>query len=383
MNRERTIGDSRTVMDTLFSRRSDQPTLIERGSNVLTNVGSSVRSGVGTAVETISAGKDKLVQQTATYGYTIFVAVFIAIILFIIAYLLYIYLRQRITKKIVYSVPAPSRPMKTNEVNRLSGDGLPPSVNGSRQTFMFWMYIHDINLLSGSELRHVIHIGDETSKGSSPSVFLDGMKNRLYVRFSKKTDRINAVEGVGPTNLSDQIKRIRSYDPTLQESSPNFDRELNSILGSTTVTNNLDAARVDLATHGVVIDYIPLQRWVHVAIVVNETVNRGYINTYLDGEIVSSIGSSDTVVLSNGKMLTVDYTGIDLDKRGDVYVGGDIYSTGIPRGFSGLVSRVVVANYDMNAVEVKKVFYKGPIDMLASDILIPGYGIRSPIYKID
>jgi hypothetical protein len=116
--------------------------------------------------------------------------------------------------------------------------------------------------------------------------------------------------------------------------------------------------------------------------VVNETVNRGYITTYLDGEVVSSISSSDRVTLSNGTTLSVNYTGLNLSKKGDVYIGGDTYNANIPAGFSGLVGRVVFSNFDMNGQEIKDIYLRGPVENLTSKLGLPAYGVRNPIYKI-
>lgn len=358
------------------------------------NVFSSIRNTVGSAAnnvsQTISSGKDAIVKTHKSYGYMVFIGIFVAIVLFMIAYGLYVYITNIITQKIVFEFPDSIRPMKGTNVSRLDGAKVPPNVNGNRNTFMFWIYINDINMLSGNDVRHIMHIGDETTIGSSPAVYLDGMKNRMYVRFSKKAGS-NGVFSL-PSDLKTRVRDIKAYvhEPpatappptTTQSTDEELIKKLGYVSAAAKIDNEYDAIKVDLATRGVVIDYVPLQRWVHVAVVVNETVNRGYISTYLDGEIVSHVTSNDVVELSNGNTIDVDFTGLNLDKTGDLYVGGDIYNSNIPRGFSGLVSRVSIANFDMNGLEIKKVFYKGPVDGIMNKMGIP-YGVRSPIYKID
>ena len=343
------------------------------------SIPSAVTDAFSTVTDTVSKGADVVKDVKDSYGIMIVAGLALAVILFILAYYLYVYLTQTIIQKIVYELPDSIIPRKCNVVNRLSGLMIPPNVNGNRNTFMFWIYINDINALAGDELRHVMHIGDETTLGSSPAVYLDGMKNRLYIRFAKDSDRTGSpsFNGRGPTDLQEQLTRGLAYNPA-SDTTP-----YKQLLGETTITNPLDAIKIDLATHGVVVDYVPLQRWVHIAIVVNETVNRGYISTYLDGEIVAQVTSNDKIALSNGAQLSVDFTSINLAKKGDVYVGGDIYNNNISRGFSGLVSRVAIANFDMNGAEIKKVFVKGPIDGIANALGIQGYAVRNPIYKID
>jgi len=328
--------------------------------------------------EGIAKGKEAFATFTGKYGMMVFVGILVAVVLFFIAYVLYVYLSRRLTNKLYVELAESIVPRKGTQVTKIDGGALPPSTNGNRTTFLFWIYIHDINLMSGENLRHVLHRGDESTKGASPAVYLDGMKNRLYVRFSKDTDKTGAdFTTQGPTDLPEQIKRAKNYTGITSA-----DTEYVSVLGANTVTDTQDAIKVDLATHGVVIDYIPLQRWVHVAVVVNETVNRGYITTYLDGEVVSSISSSDRVTLSNGTTLSVNYTGLNLSKKGDVYIGGDTYNANIPAGFSGLVGRVVFSNFDMNGQEIKDIYLRGPVENLTSKLGLPAYGVRNPIYKI-
>lgn len=335
-------------------------------------------SNVGTTLgEGLTKGQETFAEMRSKYGMMILFGVLLAIILFFIAYALYIYLSGRLTNKLMVELPDSLVPRKGTQVTKLDGGALPPSTNGNRTTIMFWIYLHDINLLSGDELRHVLHRGDETLKGASPAVYLDGKKNRLYVRFAKDTDKTgpDAFSTQGPTDLPEQIKRIKDKHAS--------DTEMVALLGaSASITDTLDAIKVDLSTHGVVIDYVPLQRWVHVAIVVNETVNRGYISVYLDGEPVSSISSSDKILLSNGREMGVSFMGLNLNKKGDVYVGGDTYNANMPRGFSGLVSRVMFSNFDMSGPEIKDVYLRGPVDNLTSKLGLPAYGVRSPIYKI-
>lgn len=345
----------------------------------------------------LESTKKKVEDVAKNYGATIIVGIVIAIVLFILAYLLYVYISAKITNKIIVEVPTSKIPRKGNVISKMDGKVLPAANNGKRATFMFWIYLTDINLYSGDELRHIMHIGDKTTKGASPIVYLDGMKNRLYIRFSKDTDKVSPQHSTsdsatsvtystsGPTDLEDQIKRIMEYphiSTSIPDSAPSTDAEYRDILKDDVVTERLDAIRVDLATHGVVIDYVPLQRWVHIAIVVNETIDKGLITTYVDGEVVNTISSKDRVTLSTGTTVPVNFTGLNITKTGDIYTGGDVNDDDLPQGFPGIIGKINVSNFDMNGKEVYNMYIKGPIDNLASKIGLPAYAVRSPIYKI-
>ena len=374
----------------------------------------------------LESTKKKVEDIAKNYGATIIMGIVIAIVLFILAYLLYIYISAKITNKVIVEVPTSSFPRKGNVISKMDGKVLPAANNGKRATFMFWIYLADVNLYSGDNLRHIMHIGDKTTKGASPVIYLDGMKNRIYVRFSKDTDKVGpkyaaadktvrVVAGgvttdtttstystAGQTDLDEQITRIKEYPH--MSTNPNTcaagtssgdagckpvvspDDEYHKILGNNVTTSSrlgqLDAIRVDLATHGVIIDYVPLQRWVHIAVVVNETIDRGVITTYVDGEVVDTISSKDKVTLSTGLTVPVNFTGLNITKTGDVYTGGDVNDEDLSQGFPGIIGKINVSNFDMNGKEVYNMYIKGPIDNLASKLGLPAYAVRSPIYKI-
>jgi hypothetical protein len=351
----------------------------------------------------LESTKEKVESVAKNYGASIIVGIVIAIVLFILAYLLYIYISKKITNKIIVEVPTSSVPRKGNVISKMDGKVLPAANNGKRATFMFWIYLTDINLYSGTELRHIMHIGDKTTKGASPIIYLDGMKNRIYVRFSKDTDKVSpshvaagaanplpdAYNTAGQTDLDDQIVRIMNYPHKQTSSYGNVespDEEYRKILKGDVTTSSklgqLDAIRVDLATHGVIIEYVPLQRWVHIAVVVNETIDKGVITTYVDGEVVDTISSKDKVVLSTGLAIPVNFTGLNITKTGDVYTGGDVNDDDLSQGFPGIIGKINVSNFDMNGKEVHNMYIKGPIDNLASKLGLPAYAVRSPIYKV-
>lgn len=214
------------------------------------------------------------------------------------------------------------------------------SGNGQRRSYSFWIYINDMNKFNGL-YKHVLHIGDETNIGSaSPFIFLDKMENKLHVRFSA------------------------TYDDT-------FKTPLVSVESLT------DNDFMKFMQQGITIPYIPIQRWVHVAIVINENSNGGTITTYVDGDM-SAIASSGEVTPAGN---SVKINNLNLDKKGDLYTGG--LANGVEgSGFSGLISRFVIYNYDLNQKDVYKEYNDGPIDGILAKLGLGAYGVRSPIYKI-
>jgi hypothetical protein len=122
---------------------------------------------------------------------------------------------------------------------------------------------------------------------------------------------------------------------------------------------------------GITINYVPTQRWVHVVIVVSD-VNGGSIYSYIDGE------------LADVKTKEIELHELNYENIGNLFVGGSITNSQInTTGFSGLISKFVIYNYDLNKNDVYKEYNKGPLSGLLSSIGIPNYGLRNPIYKIN
>jgi len=304
----------------------------------------------------------------------------------IVAFTLWYIMKKKTLKTTSYLLTESKVPLMGSEYRKLSGAAIPRAYNGKRMTISFWVYIHDVERYKGI-YRHLWHRGDKSVLGASPLVFLDKSSNRLHIRFEKH-------DGI-TKDLSMAVPFDRSYNGRILDrasgniSPSNFEGEI----------EDLDhALDLDLATRGITIDYIPIQRWVHVAIVVNEEVNGGMIYAYLDGEMVKQEVSGrkvsrETVVKGNytgnsgqQRVLTTvsttrKYQNMNLDKPGDVYVGGSS-AEDVGPGFSGLVSGILFANHDLNASDIYKIYEAGPVDNLAAKLGLPAYGVRSPIYRM-
>ena len=279
------------------------------------------------------------------------------ILLFTISYVIYSYISSKLANKVLWIVPGSKVPILGTTENRISGEGIPTKLNGNRMTFMFWIYINDINEGNG-QFKHVLHRGDRSTANASPLVMLDKTESKLYIRFSGSKRGLWSRRSVN-----------KNWNKIIDNYRRNFE-------------SDSDALAADLSHHGIIVDYVPIQRWVHIAVVVNETINQGEISLYMDGELVKHISSNDTVKINDNRKLdtSYDFQNLDLNKMGDIYVGGDETSENI--GFSGLVGNIAFANYDMNARSIHNEYTKGPVDNLASKLGLPAYGVRNPLYRL-
>ena len=327
-----------------------------------------------TVTGTVSSGVQSVKEFSGKYGVSVFIAILVAVVIFFVAYLLYTYISGIIANKIVWIVPESKVPKLATSYSRLSGDGIPTKLNGRRMTFMFWIYIHDLNKNAGS-YRHVLHRGDQTIEGASPLVMMDKTLNKLYIRFAgTKEAQLGSWDDI-ITNAKKQIAIPNGCTGPNGSCTSAEQASLNAIADE-------DAIQYDLATHGITVDYVPLQRWVQIAVVVNESINQGSMSLFMDGELVKTQTSSEYYTSTTGKRVYYNFKNLNIEKKGDIWIGGDATNSSAGLGFSGLIGKVCFTNYDMNTSEVYKNYLTGPIDNLTSKLGLPAYGVRSPIYRI-
>jgi hypothetical protein len=272
--------------------------------------------------------KTQLSSITSRLSTSAIALLFVAVtITFTVALGLYWYITRSVLNKQVYTYPETKVPKMANMEHVIASTQAPFSKNGKRKSFAFWIYVHDVSQNTAG-VRNILRIGGENVRpdalNASPFVFMDEQDTKLYIVF--KPD-VASVDFKGATSDTARFKELAKQ-------------------------------------YGIVIPYIPIQRWVHVAVVINETGAGGSITAFVDAEPVAA--ATDRPVYN-----------LKLDVEGALYIGGESGS-----GFSGLVSRVMVANYDLNAQDIYNIYKQGPIDNLMARLGLPAYGVRSPLYRV-
>lgn len=272
----------------------------------------------------------------------IYIGLFIVILLSILSiYFLYSMIGNYLFLKVVKTVPETTVPVLCTKSSVFKAE-FPDMGNGSRRSFTFWIYIYDITKNSGNfkTVAAVSNNNDYSSSSStvyrdaSPHIFLDTDNNSLYCHFNNKKANTN----------------ITSFN--------NVNK------------NNIDA----YMRTGIKIDYIPLQRWVHVAIVVNSDSFSTSLYAYVDADLVKTERNGGQA----GNMLN----DIDLKQSTYLLVGGDTSNVKNGPGFSGLISNFSSYNYELNQNDISNIYRQGPVNGLLAYLGLGLYGIRNPIYKI-
>lgn len=297
----------------------------------------------------------------------------IVVIIFagIVAWFMYNFVTKTVFNQSKLVVSDTKIPILCNKLNKLSLDYKLSSGNGLKRTYTFWIYIKD---MAHQYFKNVLYIGSETQlKDRSPQIFLDKQKNKLFIRFSKKQD----------------FYEKNSYQDSIEwgnnDGGPSIERFFQE--GAESVLGPYTSKFKQYMQQGVCIEYVPIQRWVHIGIVINDygTSTGGSIATYVDGDLVGIAGHGETM-RGMGEDLDgaykYDITNLELDKNENLIVGGEHDPDTTP-GFAGLLCKFTMFNYDLNDRDIHNNYNEGPIDNIMAKLGIGAYGVRSPIYKIE
>lgn len=307
--------------------------------SVVSSAASSAATAATTAAASASAAVTDTIQKAGLTPTLLVVGfIVVALVAFVVAYALYWLVNRVVLDKKSYLCAETKMPLNGTEYRSVVGTEVPKASNGKRLSFSFWIYLHNINQFMGTK-RHIFHRGDKTGAvaDSSPSVYLDANTNKIHVVFS-------------------------SLDTAVRTAAAS------------------DSIPVQASKRGITIDYVPLQRWVHVAVVVNENANGGSVTAYVDGEVAKvAVTGKDYKI--DGNTVQASIKDMDLDHTGDIWVGGNP-AENVGPGFSGLLAKLRWFNYDINSKDVYNEYMQGPIDNMMAKLGLPAYGLRSPVYKI-
>ncbi len=304
--------------------------------NPLDSLKNTLSSTSSTLTSKVKENYDSLFNS----GYLYFGLIAVVIVCVLLAYLLYYLITTRLFLQVKVVAEETKTPVVSNEKRKIKFT-YDKTGNGERRTFSFWIYLHDMNKYKGmyknvfnvNETEEVVNINKP-----SPYIFLDKNNNRLYIRFSKK--------------------------------------------GSTAEFkySQLDGSLVEFMRQGIVIPYVPLQRWVHIAVVCNANSYKNYIYAYVDGDLVNSTSTGEKDSVLEGCIK--DLRDLNLNVQGFLNIGGSPNDFAEGPGFSGLISKVTTYNYELNQKDIYDDYSSGPIGGILSRLGLSNYGVRSPIYKI-
>lgn len=309
---------------------------VEGAVNATKDVANAATDTLSKSVSNMTnAVSDNITNTGVLYG--LLVVVVVAIVCGVI---IYYFIVDGVFNKQSITIEKTKVPVKGYEKSEIDIDSMPSSGNGKRRSMTFWIYLNDMNNSPG-QYKRVFSIGDGKSLSDSPVVILDANENKMYIRYMNE-------------EVHQDVKNIN--------------------------VNGLDGNKIKMfQQNAITIDYVPLQRWVHIAVVVNDGINGGTMTVYIDGEVAKSVVNGDYVDPSDKEGSgRVKINNMELDRGGKLVVGGN-GANGEEAGFNGLLSKVTIFNYDLNSNDVYANYNQGPVSGMLAAL---GIGIRSPIYKL-
>lgn len=318
-----------------------QPINVESLKNTANDMVNNVSSGVSSIYTTSSEGIKNAFTNMAQSSGIVIGLIIVIVVAAICAVIIYWIIVNNVFQKKSTVIEETKVPINGNTTSIIPISYMPLSQNGFRRTMTFWIYLNDMNNANGNYKR-VMFIGaqNEAINTVSPMIFLGKNKNEMHIRFAKMSNNS------GP----DRTHSLRMSD-----------HEMDTFM-----------------RQGVTIEYLPMQRWVHIGIVVTENVNGGVIQTYVDSDLAMVVSNRDKFVGLQSSNLEKDINNLNLDKLGTIVIGSS-GTGGEDFGFNGLVSKVTIYNYDLNARDIYNNYTEGPVDGMLTAL---GYGVRSPIYKL-
>lgn len=291
---------------------------VDGAKNIASNTTAKVSEELG---EAYKKSAEMLSNPSVLYGLVIVIVISIICIIVI-----YYFIANAVFNKKSVIIEKTKFPIKGNIKSSIAIENFPSSGNGLRRTYTFWLYVNDVNNYPGKP-NHIFSIGGDTENVTDKSPVVILKNSKLYIHFpSTKTTSI--------TKLPDIIDHANN-------NTVNF-------------------------------EYLPMQRWVHIGVVISDNYKGASVSLYMDAQLVSTTTDGETTTTEPTQTLK----NLKLDTTGNLIVGGN--SPLFP-GFNGLLSKVGIYNYDLNSRDIYNIYSEGPIDGLLASI---GYGVRAPLYKL-
>jgi len=326
---------SNSISDSMTSAKSGllDNNVVNRGNDAISESTKIVSSAVSNI--SVANTKEAIVNAMSDTSSSLYLIIILLFISAIVCYILYYIITDNVLYQQRLLVPGTEVPVVCSELSIFPFKQKLESGNGNKRSYCFWIYIFNIGSGAGV-YRHIAHINNEsnnlTVKNASPYILLDSNKNSIHVRFAHDDDDFDSKKTT-------------------------FDSE-NEIIQT---TNGRPC--------GFTIKYIPIQRWVHVAFVLND-IGNGSVAVYIDGNY------SENPIEPSSKF---EIHKLKLEHSGSLHVGGD---GRVLTGFSGLLSKFTMFNHDLNSNDIFKEYNAGPLNSIMGKLGMGAYGIRNPVYKL-
>lgn len=334
--------------------------------------------GPSTAASKLSDGVEKTKNffKKFTEGKLPVIILVIGMILLFVIVIVYIIFSMKNSKLAAKQLT--TKPIKLDELAKpieIPAADIPKAVVGMEYSYSFWIYIQsydqtfskDANGKTTPSDKVIFYRGTEGDIATAnPVVFMDGLSNKLNIAIKTQGSSLTSIPNMVDYNGNLYNIKFMNYF-------------LNNDLKLRDTSNPRQPA---INKHIILtVDYVPLQRWVNVTVVVDNKV----CSVFMDGEIYSVKSSEEFKSIREPEL---DLRGRPIDVNmivdktdGGIYIGKG--SVGSRNTIPGYLGKLFFFNYAMSINEVKKVYEQGPIGKNILGPLSVNYGLRNPLYKLN
>ena len=253
---------------------------------------------------------------------------------------------------------------KYKSVNISDDTTMPTLYNGTEFSYSMWMYLESFTPTTKPKLIMFNGFSNSIGDSDAPIFYLDPDYVTMHVLLRTNKDRrSNTSEGTIKRGSLENLHKYRDC-----------------------------------------VDYVPMQRWVNVTLVVDNE----YIQLFFDGELRKVIDITDNELIENiHESIRIDPSSYTKTKNADLCennnvcckpentccgkrlintsTGTNMYvgKVGVDEVIDGYLSKVQFFNYAVTVDHAKIIYKSGPLHQsVLSRIGVPTYGIRNPFYKI-
>lgn len=282
-----------------------------------------------------------------------FLLIFIGVVLLIfIIVIIYIYFAMKGTGLQAKSLTsAPIKLTQSNSPQTINTSLIPVPSLGKEYAYSFWVYLENYDQTSANQ-RMLWYRGNLNDIATAnPLIYMDSASNKMYLCVKTQNSTLSSTT----VNYNQDVGQVVANNYFLNKSKFNSPSGSNQYLIMT-------------------IDYVPLQKWVNVVLIVDNQM----ISVYLDGEMYSVKSIDDF-----NAMNPITYNLIVDKTDGDIFIGANPQSSKNIT-INGYLSKLDFFTYAMSAMDVKKIYDAGPFSRSFMSMIGLGssYGVRSPVYKI-
>ncbi len=313
-----------------FNASSSTPNQPRYGRNTVQNSG---RIPGSNTPKKISSSATEALSKVNSMVRKSNVIVILSVITLLVIIAVILYVIYRVRRSDLDSVHIIKKPRKLYYPGRskpfqFASDKMPVSKHGMEYTYSFWLYINNFEITTTHKVIFMRGFNGKNFASASPIIYMDARTNKLYM----------------------SVRSNQSVTLTPLQHIPN--------------------GRASRFMTGVV-EYVPLQRWVHLAMVVKDNL----LTVFMDGEMYTVENVLDLSTNTNGTRP------IFTPSAGDVMVGSMPGSSNL----QGYITQLTFYNHALSLHDIKyDVYSKGPFNVSQSimgKLGVGDYRLRTPVYK--